>query len=86
MTESEASFPSTFPSLLVYIDKPWYNVFIQTEERKVMEYKCPSRESSEFLCDRVAEYHIDGTVWCNTHARRILEGDDLTVKVREFAS
>jgi len=38
-----------------------------------MEYKCPSRESSEFLCDRVAKYQIDGTVWCNTHARRIIE-------------
>jgi len=40
---------------------------------EVMEYKCPARESSAFLCDRVAEYHIDGTVWCNTHAKRIVE-------------
>jgi len=50
-----------------------------------VKFKCPARESSEFLCDRVAEYQINGTVWCNTHARRILEGDDLTVRVREFA-
>ena len=50
-----------------------------------MEYKCPARESSKFLCDRIAEYQIEGTVWCNMHARRIIEGDDLTVKVREFA-
>jgi len=49
-----------------------------------MEFKCPARESSEFLCDRVAKYQINGTVWCNTHARRILEGDDLTVRVREY--
>ena len=38
-----------------------------------MEYKCPSRESSEYLCDRVAEYQIDGTLWCDIHARRIIE-------------
>ena len=49
-----------------------------------MEYKCPARESSAFLCDKVAEYQINGTVWCNTHARRVLEGDDLTVRVREY--
>jgi len=49
-----------------------------------MEYKCPARESSAFLCDRVAEYQINGTVWCATHARRVLDGDDLTVKVRDY--
>ena len=38
-----------------------------------MEHKCPSRESSEYLCDRVAEYQIDGTLWCDIHARRIIE-------------
>ena len=38
-----------------------------------MEYKCPSRESSKYLCDRVSEYQIDGTLWCNIHARRIIE-------------
>lgn len=49
-----------------------------------MEYKCPARESSKYLCDRVAEYQINGTVLCNIHARRVLDGDDLTVRVREF--
>ena len=51
-----------------------------------MQYKCPAIESTKYLCDRVAEYQIEGTVWCHTHARRVLEGDDLTVTVREFAS
>ena len=32
--------------------------------------KCPSIESSQFLCDREAEYQLEGTVWCNFHARR----------------
>ena len=32
--------------------------------------KCPAIESSKFLCDREAEYQIEGTVWCNIHARR----------------
>jgi len=49
-----------------------------------MAYKCPAKESSKFLCDRVAEYHVNGTVWCNTHARRVLDGDDMTVKIREY--
>ena len=51
-----------------------------------MQYKCPAIESTKYLCDRVAEYQIEGTVWCNTHARRVLEGDDMAVTVREFAS
>ena len=51
-----------------------------------MEFKCPAKESSKFLCDRVAEYQIEGTVWCNTHAKRVLDGDDLTVRVREFTT
>jgi len=51
-----------------------------------MQYKCPAIESTKYLCDRVAEYQIEGTVWCHTHARRVLEGDDMAVTVREFAS
>ena len=51
-----------------------------------MEYKCPARESSAFLCDRVAKYQINGTVWCGTHARRVQDGDDLTVKVKAVKS
>ena len=38
------------------------------------ELKCPARESSEFLCDREAEYQVNGTIYCNKHARRIIEG------------
>ena len=37
------------------------------------QLKCPSRESSEFLCDRDAVYQVDGTVFCNIHARRAIE-------------
>ena len=38
------------------------------------QLKCPARESSEFLCDRDAEYQVNGTIYCNIHARRIMEG------------
>jgi hypothetical protein len=38
------------------------------------ELKCPARESSEFLCDREAEYQVQGTIYCEKHARRIMEG------------
>ena len=43
-----------------------------------MEFKCPARESSEFLCDRVAEYQIEGTMWCHIHARRVMERQEET--------
>ena len=32
--------------------------------------KCPVRESSAYLCDRKAEYAINGTVLCHHHAMR----------------
>lgn len=36
--------------------------------------KCPQIESSsKYLCDRPAEYHIDGTIYCHHHARRLME-------------
>jgi hypothetical protein len=38
------------------------------------QLKCPARESSEFLCDREAEYQVNGTIYCEKHARRIIEG------------
>ena len=38
------------------------------------ELKCPAWESSEFLCDRVAEYQLNGIIYCEIHARRIMEG------------
>jgi hypothetical protein len=37
------------------------------------KFLCPARESSRYLCDRDAEYLVDGALWCNTHARRIIE-------------
>jgi hypothetical protein len=35
--------------------------------------KCPAIESSEYLCDRLAEYEVSGSVYCGTHARRVVE-------------
>ena len=35
--------------------------------------KCPRIESSEYLCDREASYCVDGVVYCERHARRIME-------------
>ena len=35
--------------------------------------KCPQIESSQYLCDRPAEYHIAGTIYCHHHARRLME-------------
>jgi hypothetical protein len=35
--------------------------------------KCPAIESSRYLCDRRAEYSIGGTIYCATHARRLME-------------
>ena len=37
-------------------------------------YKCPVRESSAYLCDKIAEYHIQGTDYCEHHARQKVEG------------
>ena len=37
------------------------------------QLKCPSIESSKFLCDREAFYQIDGIVYCQIHARRIMK-------------
>ena len=36
--------------------------------------KCPALESSEHLCDRDAEYQINGTIYCLRHAQRIMKG------------
>jgi hypothetical protein len=35
--------------------------------------KCPQIESSQFLCDRLAEYNIGGTMYCGWHARGLME-------------
>ena len=34
--------------------------------------KCPHIESTKFLCGRTANYQINGTVYCQIHARRLL--------------
>ena len=44
---------------------------MREEIKKII--KCPSIESSKFLCDREAEYLIEGTLYCNKHARRLME-------------
>jgi hypothetical protein len=43
------------------------------ESEKIKKIKCPAIESSEYLCDRNAEYLIQGTLWCGRHARRLME-------------
>jgi len=48
-----------------------------------MEYKCPARESSKYLCDRVAEYQIDGTVWCEIHAKRIIDSKLMDIVIEQ---
>ena len=40
------------------------------------QLKCPAWESTEFLCDRDAEYQVNGTIYCNKHARRLIEAMD----------
>jgi hypothetical protein len=44
---------------------------MREEIKKII--KCPAIESSKFLCDREAEYLIEGTLYCNIHARRLIE-------------
>ena len=39
----------------------------------MLELKCPQIESREDLCDRTAEYQVDGTIYCARHARRLIE-------------
>ena len=39
--------------------------------------KCPQIESKEFLCDRPAEYEINGVVICEFHAR-FMQSPDLS--------
>ena len=37
------------------------------------QLKCPQIESANFLCDREASYQIDGVIYCEIHARRIMK-------------
>jgi hypothetical protein len=34
--------------------------------------QCPHVESNKYLCDRLAGYQVDGTVYCAIHARRLM--------------
>ena len=34
--------------------------------------QCPHVESNQYLCDRLAGYQVDGTVYCAIHARRLM--------------
>ena len=38
-----------------------------------MTLKCPQIESARFTCDREASYQIDGVVYCQIHARHLME-------------
>jgi len=40
----------------------------------VITMLCISRESSKFLCDRIAVYMIDGSGYCWIHGRRLILG------------
>jgi len=44
-----------------------------SEREEIKQVKCPAIESSKFLCDRRAEYLIEGTLFCGIHARRLME-------------
>jgi len=44
---------------------------MREEIKKII--KCPAPESSKFLCDRNAEYLVEGTLYCNKHARRLMD-------------
>jgi hypothetical protein len=43
----------------------------------MLELRCPQIESSEYLCDRVGEYQVDGTIYCARHARRLMAKKEL---------
>lgn len=40
----------------------------------MIQLKCPRIESSKHLCDKKADYQIDGIVLCNVHAREVMRG------------
>ena len=42
------------------------------KKQKLFDLRCPHRESTKFLCDREASYQVDGTVYCQIHAQRLL--------------
>ena len=49
------------------------NIFTVCEQQTRKELlKCPHIESTKFLCDRDASYQVNGTVYCQIHAERLL--------------
>ena len=49
------------------------NEMVKFEEISIFNnLRCPHRESTKFLCDREANYQVDGTVYCQIHAQRLL--------------
>ena len=49
------------------------NIFNVCEQQTGKELlKCPHIESTKFLCDRDASYQVNGTVYCQIHAQRLL--------------
>ena len=49
------------------------NEMVKFEEVSIFNnLRCPEIESTKFLCDREASYQIDGTVYCQIHAQRLL--------------
>ena len=55
------------------VTRAWAKGFAAGKINALKSRKCPMIESSEFLCDRLAEYEISGVVVCETHARRLEE-------------
>ena len=43
----------------------------------MINLKCPHIESKENLCDREAEYYVNGTIYCDRHARRVQTSSEL---------
>jgi hypothetical protein len=52
------------------VTRAWAKGFAAGTASALKSRKCPIIESAKFLCDRPAEYEINGVVICETHARR----------------
>ena len=49
------------------------NEIVTFEEVSIFNnLRCPEIESTKFLCDREASYQVNGTVYCQIHAQRLL--------------
>ena len=47
-------------------------LILQKDKARGNLLKCPHIESTKFLCDRDASYQVNGTVYCQIHAKRLL--------------